>query len=48
MCASFENHVLTQIKVFTNWIEYENKVYVFRKKLDEIVAACILLTSKLN
>ena len=38
MSASFTNQVLAQIELFQNQKEYENKVYVLPKKLDEMVA----------
>jgi adenosylhomocysteinase len=39
MSASFTNQVLAQIELFTNHGQYENKVYVLPKHLDEKVAA---------
>ena len=39
MSASFTNQVLAQIELWTNHGEYENKVYVLPKHLDEKVAA---------
>jgi adenosylhomocysteinase len=39
MSASFTNQVLNQIELFTNHGQYENKVYVLPKHLDEKVAA---------
>jgi adenosylhomocysteinase len=39
MSASFTNQVLAQIELFTNHGNYENKVYVLPKHLDEKVAA---------
>ena len=39
MSASFTNHVLAQIELWTNHGQYENKVYVLPKHLDEKVAA---------
>jgi adenosylhomocysteinase len=38
MSASFTNQVLAQIELFTRGDQYENKVYVLPKKLDEKVA----------
>src|SRR5262249_21292314 len=38
MSASFTNQVLAQIELWTNHREYENKVYVLPKHLDENVA----------
>ncbi|MFO7855423.1 MAG: adenosylhomocysteinase [Paracoccaceae bacterium] len=38
MSASFTNQVLAQIELFTKGDEYENKVYVLPKHLDEKVA----------
>jgi adenosylhomocysteinase len=38
MSASFTNQVLAQIELFANASEYENKVYVLPKELDEKVA----------
>ncbi len=38
MSASFSNQVLAQIELFTKGDEYENKVYVLPKHLDEKVA----------
>jgi adenosylhomocysteinase len=38
MSASFTNQVMAQIELFTNNGQYENKVYVLPKKLDEKVA----------
>jgi adenosylhomocysteinase len=38
MSASFTNQVLAQIELWTKGEEYENKVYVLPKKLDEQVA----------
>ncbi len=38
MSASFTNQVLAQIEFFTKPDEYENKVYILPKKLDEEVA----------
>ncbi|NYS25747.1 adenosylhomocysteinase [Rhodobacteraceae bacterium 2376] len=38
MSASFTNQVLAQIELFTKGDEYENKVYVLPKALDEKVA----------
>jgi adenosylhomocysteinase len=38
MSCSFTNQVLAQIELFTNPGQYENKVYVLPKKLDEEVA----------
>ena len=39
MSASFTNQVLAQIELWTNHGNYENKVYVLPKHLDEKVAA---------
>ncbi len=39
MSTSFTNQVLAQIELFTNTGQYENKVYVLPKHLDEKVAA---------
>ena len=39
MSASFTNQVLAQIELWTNHGQYENKVYVLPKHLDERVAA---------
>ena len=38
MSSSFTNQVLAQIELFTNRANYEKKVYVLSKKLDEDVA----------
>jgi adenosylhomocysteinase len=38
MSASFTNQVLAQIELWTKGEQYENKVYVLPKKLDEKVA----------
>ena len=38
MSASFTNQVLAQIELFHNYHDYENKVYVLPKDLDEEVA----------
>jgi adenosylhomocysteinase len=38
MSASFSNQVLAQIELWENYQNYENKVYVLPKKLDEMVA----------
>jgi adenosylhomocysteinase len=38
MSASFSNQVLAQIELFTKGADYENKVYVLPKHLDEKVA----------
>src|SRR5687768_397593 len=38
MSASFTNQVMAQIEVFTNTAQYEKKVYVLPKHLDEKVA----------
>jgi adenosylhomocysteinase len=38
MSASFSNQVLAQIELWENYKQYENKVYVLPKKLDEMVA----------
>ena len=38
MSASFTNQVLAQIELWTNAANYENKVYVLPKHLDEKVA----------
>ncbi len=37
--ASFTNRVLAQIELFTNHGNYENKVYILPRHLDEKVAA---------
>ena len=39
MSASFSNQVIAQIELWENYKNYENKVYVLPKKLDEKVAA---------
>src|SRR3546814_16050490 len=39
MSASFTNQVLAQIELWTRRDQYENKVYVLPKHLDEKVAA---------
>ena len=39
MSASFANQVLAQIELWKNYKDYENKVYVLPKHLDEKVAA---------
>ena len=39
MSASFSNQVIAQIEIWENYKNYENKVYVLPKKLDEKVAA---------
>src|SRR3546814_10949665 len=39
MSSSFTNQVLAQIELWTKSGEYENKVYVLPKHLDEKVAA---------
>jgi adenosylhomocysteinase len=39
MSASFTNQVLAQIELWTNTANYENKVYVLPRHLDEKVAA---------
>jgi adenosylhomocysteinase len=38
MSASFTNQTLAQIELYTNPGQYENKVYVLPKNLDEKVA----------
>jgi adenosylhomocysteinase len=38
MSNSFSNQVLAQIELFTRHAEYENKVYVLPKHLDEKIA----------
>ena len=38
MSASFSNQVLAQIELWKNHSNYDNKVYVLPKKLDEKVA----------
>ena len=38
MSASFSKQVLAQIEIWENYKNYENKVYVLPKKLDEMVA----------
>ena len=39
MSASFTNQTLAQIELFSKSSEYENRVYVLPKHLDEKVAA---------
>ena len=39
LSASFSNQVIAQIELWENYKNYENKVYVLPKKLDEKVAA---------
>ncbi|MEQ8387832.1 MAG: adenosylhomocysteinase, partial [Alphaproteobacteria bacterium] len=39
MSASFTNQVLAQIEIWRNYKNYENRVYVLPKHLDEKVAA---------
>jgi len=39
MSASFSNQVIAQIELWENYKNYENKVYVLPKKLDEKVAS---------
>ena len=39
MSASFSNQVIAQIELWGNYKNYENKVYVLPKKLDEKVAS---------
>ena len=39
MSASFSNQVIAQVELWNNYKNYENKVYVLPKKLDEKVAA---------
>jgi adenosylhomocysteinase len=39
MSSSFTNQVLAQIELFTKSADYENRVYVLPKHLDEKVAA---------
>jgi len=39
MSASFTNQTLAQIELWKNHADYENKVYVLPKHLDEKVAA---------
>ena len=39
MSASFSNQVIAQIELWENYKNYENKVYVLPKNLDEKVAA---------
>ena len=39
MSSSFTNQTLAQIELFTKNAEYENRVYVLPKHLDEKVAA---------
>ena len=54
MSNSFTNQVLAQIELFTRGDQYENKVYVLPKHLDEKVArlhldrigVCLLYTSR--
>jgi adenosylhomocysteinase len=38
MSASFTNQTIAQIEFWNNWEDYENKVYMLPKKLDEKVA----------
>ena len=38
MSASFSNQVIAQIELWENYKNYENKVYVLPKHLDEKVA----------
>ena len=38
MSASFSNQVIAQIELWNNYKNYENKVYVLPKHLDEKVA----------
>ena len=38
MSNSFTNQVLAQIEIWRNYLNYENKVYVLPKYLDEKVA----------
>ena len=38
MSASFTNQVMAQIELFNNYKDYENKVFVLPKILDEKVA----------
>ncbi len=38
MSASFTNQVIAQLELFGNRDDYENKVYVLPKRLDEEVA----------
>ena len=38
MSASFTNQVIAQIELWNNFKNYENKVYVLPKHLDEKVA----------
>ena len=38
MSTSFTNQVIAQIELFTNNENYENKLYILPKKLDEKVA----------
>ena len=38
MSASFTNQVIAQIELWNNYKNYENKVYVLPKHLDEKVA----------
>ena len=38
MSASFSNQVLAQIEIWNNYKDYEKKVYVLPKHLDEKVA----------
>ena len=42
MSASFTNQVIAQIELWNNYQNYENKVYVLPKHLDEKVANFIL------
>ena len=45
MSASFSNQVLAQIELWNNNKNYENKVYVLPKKLDEKVASIHLIST---
>jgi adenosylhomocysteinase len=41
MSASFSNQVLAQIELWTKTAQYQNRVYVLPKHLDEKVLDCI-------
>jgi adenosylhomocysteinase len=45
MSASFTNQVIAQIELWNNHKNYENKVYVLPKHLDEKVATVTLKKS---
>ena len=48
MSNSFTNQVLAQIEIWNNHDNYENKVYVLPKHLDEKLQDSILKKSELN